>query len=177
MRSRPASAVTIAPPRRRLPDAESVALAGVLAVLVLLVVLPVALLVWRSLTPDGSLSFDAYRAAFAGISVGSLLVTTVAFAAGAALVGLALGTALAVVLVGTDLPGRRVVLVLAVSPLLLPGVLQTIAWIFLAAPKSGALSGVPGMPSVFGLGGMIFVEGIRLAPLALLLAGAALRAG
>ena len=100
-----------------------------------------------------------------------------AFAVGAALLGLALGTALAVALVGTDLPGRRVVLVLALSPLLLPGVLQTIAWIFLAAPQSGALSGIPGMPSVFGLGGMIFVEGIRLAPIALLLVGAALRAG
>jgi iron(III) transport system permease protein len=56
-------------------------------------------------------------------------------------------------------------------------VLQTIAWIFLAAPESGALSGVPGVPSAFGLGGMILVEGVRLAPLALLLVGAALRSG
>src|SRR3954467_10627081 len=157
MRSTPASAVTTAPPRRRLPDPEVFALVAVLAVLVLLVVVPVMLLVWRSLTPDGSVSLDAYRAAFAGVSIGSLFVTTMAFAVGASALGLALGTALAVALVGTDLPGRRVVLVLAVSPLLLPGVLQTIAWIFLAAPKSGALSGIPGMPSVFGLGGMIFV--------------------
>jgi iron(III) transport system permease protein len=177
MRSSPASAVTIARPRRRLPDAEVVALVGVLAVLVLLVVVPVALLVWRSFTPAGSVSLDAYRVAFAGVSLLSLTVTTVAFAVGASLLGLVLGTALAVALVGTDLPGRRVVLVLAVSPLLLPGVLQTIAWIFLAAPQSGALSGIPGVPSIFGLGGMIFVEGIRLAPLALLLVGAALRAG
>src|SRR6478752_3124310 len=143
MRSNQASAVTIARPRRWIPDVEVIALAGVLIVLALLVVVPVALLIWRSLTPGGSVSLDAYRVA----------------------------------LVGTNLPGRRVVLVLALSPLLLPGVLQTIAWIFLAAPQSGALSGIPGMPSVFGLGGMIFVEGIRLAPIALLLVGAALRAG
>src|SRR6478609_1594137 len=177
MRSNQASAVTIARPRRWLPDAEVVALVGVLIVLALLVVVPVALLVWRSLTPGGSVSLDAYRVAFDGVSLASLTMTTVAFAVGAALLGLTLGTALAVALVGTDLPGRRVVLVLALSPLLLPGVLQTIAWIFLAAPQSGALSGIPGMPSVFGLGGVIFVEGIRLAPIALLLVGAALRAG
>ena len=177
MRSNQASAVTIARPRRWLPDAEVFALVGVLIVLALLVVVPVALLVWRSLTPGGSVSLDAYRVAFDGVSLASLTMTTVAFAVGAALLGLTLGTALAVALVGTDLPGRRVVLVLALSPLLLPGVLQTIAWIFLAAPQSGALSGIPGMPSVFGLGGMIFVEGIRLAPIALLLVGAALRAG
>ena len=177
MRSNQASAVTIARPRRWLPDVEVFALVGVLIVLALLVVVPVALLVWRSLTPGGSVSLDAYRVAFDGVSLASLTMTTVAFAVGAALLGLTLGTALAVALVGTDLPGRRVVLVLALSPLLLPGVLQTIAWIFLAAPQSGALSGIPGMPSVFGLGGMIFVEGIRLAPIALLLVGAALRAG
>ena len=154
-----------------------VALVGVLVVLVVLVVIPVVLLVWRSLTPGGSLSLDAYRAAFAGVSLVSLTATTVAFAAGSSLLGLALGTGLAVALVGTDLPGRRVLIVLTLAPLLLPGVLQTIAWIFLAAPNSGALSGIPALPSVFGLGGMIFVEGIRLAPLALLLVGAALRAG
>ena len=177
MRSNQASAVTIVRPRRWLPDAEVVALAAVLTVLVVLVVVPVAVLVWRSLTPGGSVSLDAYRVAFAGVSLASLTMTTVAFAVGASLLGLGLGTALAVALVGTDLPGRRIVLVLALSPLLLPGVLQTIAWIFLAAPQSGALSGIPGMPSIFGLGGMIFVEGIRLAPIALLLVGAALRAG
>ena len=164
-------------PRRQLPDAETAAVATVGSVLVLLVVLPVVLLVWRSLTPDGSLSLTAYREAFAGVPFVDLAVTTFAFALGSAALGLVLGTALAVALVGTDLPARRALLVLAVSPLLLPGVLQTMAWIFLAGPESGALSGVPGMPSVFGLGGMIFVEGIRLAPLALLLLGSALRSG
>lgn len=147
------------------------------ALLALLVLLPLALLVWRSLTPAGSLSVAAYGAAFADVPLMQVTLTTAAFALGSVGVGLTLGTCLAVALAGTDLPGRRTLFVLIVSPLLLPGVLQTIAWIFLAAPSSGALAGVPGVPSVFGLGGMILVEGLRLAPLALLLVGGALRAG
>ena len=88
-----------------------------------------------------------------------------------------LGVGLAVALVRTDIPARGSLAVLVVAPLVLPGVLQTIAWIFLAAPTSGLLSGIPGVPSVFGLGGMVLVEGLRLAPIAFLLVAAALRAG
>ena len=78
----------------------------------------------------------------------------------------------------TDLPGRRALFVLAVAPPSCSlGVLQTIAWIFLAAPESGALWGVPGVPVVPSGWEMILVEGVRLAPLALLLVGAALRSG
>ena len=168
--------MTIARPRRWLPDGEVFALVGVLIVLALLVVsrrasrLEVADAGWLCVARRLSgrlrrrLPREPHDDNRGVCRRGGVARVT-------------LGTALAVALVGTDLPGRRVVLVLALSPLLLPGVLQTIAWIFLAAPQSGALSGIPGMPSVFGLGGMIFVEGIRLAPIALLLVGAALRAG
>jgi iron(III) transport system permease protein len=57
----------------------------------------------------------------------------------------------------------------------------TIAWIFLAAPRTGLLNRAlepvfgEGALDVFGLGGMIVVEALRLAPLALLLTAAALR--
>ena len=147
------------------------------AVVALLVVAPLALLAWRSVTPSGRLSLDAYRAAFADVPLLEVAWTTTVFAVGAAAIGLALGVALAFALVRTDVPARRTLFVLAVAPLVLPGVLQTIAWIFLAAPRSGLLSGIPGVPSAFGLGGMVLVEGLRLAPLSLLLVAAALRNG
>ena len=102
---------------------------------------------------------------------------TAVFAVGAAAIGLVIGLLLAFVLVRTDVPARRTLFVLAIAPLVLPGILQTIAWIFLAAPQSGLLSSVPGVPSVFGLGGMVLVEGLRLVPLSLLIIPAALRHG
>jgi iron(III) transport system permease protein len=147
------------------------------AVVAGVVLVPLALLGWRSVTPDGSLSLDAYRRAFADVPLGEVAWNTAVFALGASVVGLVLGSALAFVLVRTDLPARRSLFVLAVAPLVLPGVLQTIAWIFLAAPRSGLLSPIPGVPSAFGAGGMTLVEGLRLTPLALLLVAAAIRSG
>jgi iron(III) transport system permease protein len=142
-----------------------------------LVLLPLVVLGWRSLTPGGSPSLDAYRRAFSQVPLAEVAWNTAVFALGSSALGLVLGSALAFVLVRTDLPARRALFVLAVAPLVLPGVLQTIAWIFLAAPKSGLLSPIPGVPSAFGLGGMALVEGLRLTPLALLLVGAAMRSG
>ncbi len=143
----------------------------------MLVAAPLALLVWRSLTPAGGISLDAYRAAFDDVPLVEVARTTAVFAVGAAAIGLVIGLVLAFVLVRTDIPARRTLFVLAIAPLVLPGILQTIAWIFLAAPQSGLLSSVPGVPSVFGLGGMVLVEGLRLVPLSLLLIAAALRHG
>jgi iron(III) transport system permease protein len=161
----------------RAPSADVVVTAVTASVVAVLVLLPLVLLAWRSVTPGGELSLDAYRTAFAGVPLASVAWTTAVFAVGSTAVGLTLGGALAFALVRTDLPARRVLFVLAVAPLVLPGVLQTIAWIFLAAPGSGLLSSVPGMPSAFGLGGMVLVEGLRLVPIALLLVAAALRSG
>ena len=170
---------TVVTRRRRLspPSADVVAtlLAG--AVVTSLVLVPLLVLAWRSVTPSGSITLDSYRAAFAGVPLLDVAWTTTLFAAGSAALGLGLGVALAFVLVRTDLPGRRALFLVAVAPLVLPGVLHAVAWIFLAAPESGVLSDVPGMPSAFGLGGMVLVEGMRLAPLALLLVAAALRNG
>lgn len=161
----------------RVPSADTVAVAVTAGVVSALVVLPLVLLAWRSLTPDGDLSLAAYRAAFGGVPLMEVAWTTAAFAVGASALGLALGTVLAVILVRTDLPGRRALFVVAVAPLALPGVLQTVAWIFLAAPGAGVLSELPGVPSVFGLEGMVLVEGLRLTPLALLLVAAVLWSG
>ena len=119
----------------------------------MLVAAPLVLLVWRSLTPAGGISLDAYRAAFDDVPLVEVAGTTAVFAVGAAAIGLVIGLVLAFVLVRTDVPARRTLFVLAIAPLVLPGILQTIAWIFLAAPQSGLFSSVPGVPSVLALAG------------------------
>lgn len=161
----------------RRPRADVVVTTVTTILVLALVAVPLTLLVWRSFTPGGELSLDAYRTAFSGVPLLDVAWTTAAFALGSTALALVVGATLAFVFVRTDLPARRLLLVVALAPLALPGVLQTIAWIFLAAPESGLLSTIPGVPSVFGLGGMVIVEGLRLAPLALLLVAAALRSG
>ena len=65
------------------------------------------------------------------------------------------------------------------TQLIVPGVLYTIAWIFLASPRTGALNSLlepllgPGALDVFSMGGMIVVEALHLVPFVFLLMAAA----
>jgi iron(III) transport system permease protein len=151
------------------------------AVVAYLVLVPLGFLLWRTFFEDGRPTLAHLRAAYAVGGLTTTLVSTLEFAAGTTLLALALGTALAWVLVRTDVPGRRLLTVGVLVPLVLPGVLHTFAWIFLAAPRTGlvneAFHGLLGVRPlhVFGLGGMIGVEGLHLAPLAFLLVAAGLR--
>src|SRR4029453_1343369 len=69
-------------------------------------------------------------------------------------------------------------------PLVIPGILFTVAWIMLASPKIGlvnlALQGLTGTDAVFvniySLAGMIWVDGLHYSPMAFLLMTAAFRA-
>ncbi len=85
------------------------------------------------------------------------------------------GTGLAYLVARTDLPFRRLVFVGALVPFIIPGILYTIAWVLLASPRIGVFRVFPVDIDVFGLGGMIVVEGLHLSPLVFLLVAAALR--
>jgi len=69
-------------------------------------------------------------------------------------------------------------------PLIIPGILFTVAWILLGSPKIGlinlALQGAFGTDAVFinvySLGGMVWVDGLHYSPMAFLLMTAAFRA-
>ena len=67
-----------------------------------------------------------------------MLSDTLAFTIGSVAIGFALAFALAWLVERTDLPFRRAILVLSLVPLIVPGILYTISWIFLAAPRTGA---------------------------------------
>ena len=65
----------------------------------------------------------------------------------------------------------------AIIPLAVPGVLYTIAWIFLGEPAGGRVEPAArgGNLDIFSLVGMIVVEGFHLAPIAFLITAAAFR--
>jgi len=154
-----------------------VPIAATLAALGGLVLVPLGYLVWRTFFPDGTLTLDVVREAYAADGLAGMAANSLVFAGGATALALLTGVPLGWLLVRTDLPLRRTFLVVALVPLVVPGVLYTISWIFLASPNAGLINTVAGahLVDVFGLGGMTVVEGFHLSPLVLILTAAAAR--
>ena len=151
--------------------------AAVTALVGFLVLTPLGYLLWRTFFDDGGVSLRYVREAYAVDGLGGMAWTSLLFAAGATALAMLIGVPLAWLIVRTDLPLRRTVLAVALLPLVVPGVLYTIAWIFLASPNAGLINSVAGAGTVdvFGLRGMIVVEAFHAVPLVLLLTAAALR--
>ena len=104
------------------------------------------------------------------------LVSATLSAAGAVIVG----GGLAVLLDRTDLPGRRVLRLFALSPLLVPPFVGAIAWIGIAGPTSPVnlwwrdLFGAP-LGTIYGGHGVVFLLVVHSYPIAMLVVSAALR--
>jgi iron(III) transport system permease protein len=156
---------------------ETAVLAGGVVLIGCLTLVPLCYVLWRTFVDGGTVTVRFVRVAYGAFGLGELLWNSLRFAAGSTLVAVGLGTALAYLIVRTDVPARRLLFAGALVPLLVPGVLYTIAWVFLAAPRSGALNQVLGTGTldVFSIWGMIAVEGLHLAPLAFLFMAAAFR--
>ena len=109
-----------------------------------------------------------------------LLGNSVLYGAGAALLAFTIGTAIAWVVERSDIPARHIWYGLALVPLIIPGIIHTIAWLFLLSPEIGwinaPLKTLFGFSlSIYSLPGMIWVEGLHSAPLAFVLMSAAFR--
>jgi iron(III) transport system permease protein len=155
----------------RLPVAGAVALVGFLALV------PVGYLAWETFQGAEGLGLQNFRAAYRATGLAAMAADSLVFAAGSTALAVVSGTALAFLVVRTDLPLRRLVFLGALVPFIVPGILYTIAWILIASPRIGLLSDVlPFGFDVFGFEGMIVVEGLHLSPLVFLLVAAALRA-
>ncbi len=161
---------------------EHLLVAGVALLLAYLALVPIGYLVWTAFVTDGSFTLDNFREAYGAVGLGELALNSLWFAAGTVVIGVGIGTALAYLVVRTNLPGRKLVVALTLVQLLIPGVLYTISWIFLASPRTGLINRLleplvgPEALNVFGLGGMVFVEGLHLTPVVFLIMAAAFSA-
>jgi iron(III) transport system permease protein len=103
---------------------------------------------------------------------------TLGFALGSSLLAIGLGFPCAWLLARTNVPFRQTVLSGAFLSLSAPVIVKGIGWILLLGPNNGLINvwlrawfGLQGTPiELFGLGGMILVEGLLWTPIALLLA-------
>ena len=84
----------------------------------------------------------------------------------------------------TNTPFKRCSSRLSIVPLIIPGILFTVAWILLGSPKIGLINlalRASSRPTrlfinVYSLGGMVWVDGLHYSPMAFLLMTAAFRA-
>ncbi len=165
-------------------------LIGVCVLLTLyLAVVPLAFLLWQSFfTPQtaakaAEATLGNYREAYTSAETWLLFWNSLRYAAGAALLAFCIGTLLAWMNERTNTPFKSLCFALTIIPLIIPGVLFTVAWILLGSPKIGIINLVlqqlfgtdRAVINVYTLWGMIWVDGLHYSPMAFLLMSAAFR--
>jgi iron(III) transport system permease protein len=163
---------------------QTLLVGGAIVVVGYLALVPLVYLFRDTFTGSGGLSFAAFTRAYsADQQAGSMMRNSLLFAVGSAALALLLGTTLAYVQVRTDAPFKGLFFAASLVPLIVPGILYTASWIFLADPGIGLVNTLFFHPltghspiNVFSIWGMIWVQGLHLAPVAFLLMVAAFRA-
>jgi iron(III) transport system permease protein len=142
------------------------------------IITPILVVFWRSFT-SGRLGFDVglnianYMRVFSDKDIMPMLGNSVVYAAGSALLGTCLGALLAWIVARTNTPGKALVELMPLYPILMPTIMKNIAWILLLAPKSGILNGMleqffgitTPVFNAFSMAGMVWVFGLACVPL------------
>jgi iron(III) transport system permease protein len=172
---------------------RTLAIAGVVLVLVYLVIGPLGMLLLSSFkATNDALPFskgvpwtlDNFSHVLLSGATYKVLLTTFVFAGGSLAFSFALALTLAWLIERTDLPFRNGFYVIIVASLGMPQVIAAIAWALLGDPLNGILN-IPlrglfdlqgrGPINVFSVPGLIFVQGLTLVPITFLLVTAAFR--
>lgn len=168
---------------RELATPQTLLVGGVLVIVGYLAVVPLVYLLHDTFTGPAGFSLGAFTRAYtANSQAGRMMLNSLEFAVGSGALALALGTLLAYVQVRTDAPLKGLFFAASLVPLIIPGILYAASWIFLADPRIGLINAVlfkpvlgHGLFNTFSMWGMIWVQGLHLAPIAFLLMAAAFR--
>jgi iron(III) transport system permease protein len=142
------------------------------------IITPVLVVLWRSFT-SGKLGFTVglnaanYLRVFGDRDIWSMLNNSLVYAAGSAALGTGLGALLAWIVARTNTPGKGLVELMPLYPILMPPIMKNIAWILLLAPRSGVLNNMlqqffgveMQVFNAFSMAGMIWVFGLACVPL------------
>ena len=160
--------------------AKRIILTAAVVLLVVAGLLPLLVMLVKSLTVDGDWSFAHYKELFSSGRPFTLLQNSFLMAALTALLATAAGVPLAVLLARTDLPLRGLFAILFTIPLLLPPYVTAVSWFDLLG-RQGLLSQVWGeavgqwtSSQLFGLPGCVLVLVPTFLPIQLLLTMASL---
>jgi iron(III) transport system permease protein len=170
-------------------DWKWVIIGACVAFAVYIAVIPLAFLLWQSFRTPQTAAADAvftlanYSTAYGSSGTIELFSTSIRFAAGTAVFAFVIGAVLAWMNERTNTPFKAVFFALSLIPLVIPGILFTVAWILLASPQIGIINlvlqrwlGLADAPfDIYSIGGMIWVDGLHYSPMAFLLMSAAFR--
>ena len=153
---------------------------GLGLILALLVIMPLAILLFYSLwsvgpvDDGGSFTLENYRKTFFSSSTYELLFNTAVFGIGSVAIGLVFGVSLAWVVERTNAPFRNFAFVVAIITAGIPPLLYAMTWVFLLNPRTGVfnmpftqewgLGWDKGIFNPYTLGTLVVVEAFRLTP-------------
>ena len=173
-------------------DWRSIALGLLVIGLAYQVIIPFLMIIWTSLktTRPGesdfltlSITFANYTRAFGSSGFWSTSWNTLSFATCSTLVAFLVGAFIAWVVERTDTPLARLIGMILVGRIIIPGVLITISWILIASPNIGILNqflnqtfGVRNFFNIYSFWGMVWVQAIEMVPLTYLLLSASFKA-
>lgn len=154
-----------------------------------LALMPLFFLIWQSFftpqtaTQAATFTLDNYLSAYTSVETLRLLGNSVTFAAGTSVLAFFVGTGLAWMNERTNTPFKSLFFALSIIPLIIPGILFTVAWILLGSPKIGIINLLIQswfntdyvLFNVYSMWGMIWVEGLHYSPMAFLIMTAAFR--
>jgi iron(III) transport system permease protein len=166
---------------RRLLEPRTLIVVGVVVVIGYLALVPLGYLLWGTFFDETGFTLDFFREAYSAFGLMEMVGNSLLFAAGSTVLAVSLGTLLAYLIVRTDVPLKGLMFATSLVPLIIPGILHTIAWIFLLSPRIGVFNKLlepifgPGTFNVFSMWGMTLIEGLHLSPLVFLLMFAAFK--
>jgi len=142
------------------------------------IITPVVIVLLKSLTSGKlgtsvGLTVANYLRVFGDRDILPLLNNSILYAAGSAVLGTGLGGLLAWIVARTNTPGKALVELMPLYPILMPPIMKNIAWILLLAPKSGILNNMlrdffgieEQIFNAFSMAGMVWVFGLACVPL------------
>ncbi len=159
------------------------------AIVAYLALMPLGFLMWQSFfTPQtaskaAEFTFDNYVTAYTSVETLKLFFSSVTFATGTSIFAFLVGTALAWMNERTNTPLKSLFFALSIIPLIIPGILFTVAWILLASPKIGILNLLLQgwfntdyvFFNIYSMWGMIWVDGLHYSSMSFLIMTAAFR--
>ena len=160
---------------------------GLIAIVGFLTLCPVVMLILGSFSGElgtfGAFTLDKYVAAYTDPAFAEILVSTVIFTLGSALVATGLALFLAYLNTRTNIPGKYLFGVISLIPMMVPHILFAVSWVLLLNPSNGMINlflrqlGIEGAAlNIYSLTGMILVEGLLDLPIAYLVIAPAMSA-
>lgn len=163
---------------------------GLLLILTLLVIYPVAMLLIGAITNTNPVvegyhferaSLDNFIAVLGNPNVHAALFNSLIACAGGTLVAGVIGLTFSWIVVRTDTPCKGLIAMASIVPLFVPPLVGAVAWAILGSPRTGLLNtllasmGIDFRLNLYSMGGLIAVFGMYYAPYIYMFTASALR--